>query len=156
MQSKWMIRVVAFALTTGALIGSLAHAREAGRDRTRAGFDDLSRDMSTCAAYYSLLSSIVENSKGDTAQVGVAKRIKSTGNAMLTQSINVANYIGIGDDVVMERVQSALKEMIATANGDPPNSLSVMHDKYGRPCDELLQSAPRRFAELVEQDGEDF
>jgi hypothetical protein len=75
---------------------------------------------------------------------------------MLTQSINVANYIGLADDVVMERVQTALKEMVDTVNGDPANSLEVMHTRYGQPCDELLESAAKRFANLLELPREDF
>jgi hypothetical protein len=89
----------------------------------RAGFDDLSREMSTCAAYFAPL---------------------------------LANYIGLGDEVVMERVQKALKDMVDAVNGDPPNSLRVMHAEYGRPCDELLQSAPKRFADLLADHQEEL
>ena len=38
----------------------------------------------------------------------------------------------------MERAQGRLKEMVETINNDPPNSLRIMHTKYGQPCDELL------------------
>jgi 1-aminocyclopropane-1-carboxylate deaminase/D-cysteine desulfhydrase-like pyridoxal-dependent ACC family enzyme len=152
MHAKWTIKYLALAVASSVLIGPLAQAGALGR----AGFDDLSREMSTCAAYFSLLSSIVENSDGPAAKAEIALRIKSTGQAMLTQSINVAKYIGMGDDSVMERVQKALKEMMDTVNSDPPSSLSLMQTKYGQPCDELLQSAPQRFAELIEQHREDF
>jgi hypothetical protein len=135
-----------------ALLGAPSRAS----DSNRAGFDDLSREMSTCAAYFSLLSDIVENSPGPEAKAETAQRIKSTGQAMLIQSINVANYIGLSDDVVMKRVQTALKEMVETVNGDPANSLQVMHVRYGQPCDELLESAAKRFADLLELPREDF
>ena len=75
---------------------------------------------------------------------------------MLIHAFNVANYIGLGGDVVTERVQEALKEMVDTVNGDPPNSMQIMGAKYGRPCDELLESAPRRFVDLLEERREEF
>jgi hypothetical protein len=113
--------------------------------------------MSTCAAYFSLLAAVIENSDGaPAAKADVVQRIKSTAQAMLVQSITVANQIGIADDVVTERVRGSLKEMVDTVNGDPANSLEVMHTKYGQPCDELLQTSAERFAELVEHQREDF
>ena len=112
--------------------------------------------MSTCSAYYSLLSEIVGNAGGPAAKAEVAERIKSTGQAMLLQAINVANYIGVADDVVMQRAHTAMDEMVATINADPPNSLTIMHSRYGVPCDELLQNAPQRFAELIARGREDF
>jgi len=142
----------AAAVASVTLLGAPSQASDA----SRAGFDDLSREMSTCAAYYSLLSDIVENSPGPGAKAETAQRIKSTGQAMLIQSIRVANYIGLADDVVMERVKTALKEMVDTVNGDPANSLEVMHTRYGQPCDELLESAAKRFADLLELPREDF
>jgi hypothetical protein len=121
--------------------------------------DDLSKEMSTCSAYYSLLSAVVSKAQGPVASQAntqVAGRIKETGQAMLLHAINVANYIGVGDDVVMQRAQAAMDEMVATINADPPNSLAVMHAKYGRPCDELVQDAPKRFADLIAGKHEDF
>jgi hypothetical protein len=84
-----------------------------GGEPGRAGFDDPSREMSTCTAYFSLL----------------AQRIKSTGQVMLTQSINVANYVSMHDDAVMEPVHAALKVMVDTVHSDPPSTLRVMHIK---------------------------
>ena len=157
MQTKRNARHLAVAAVSAALLGSTAHAGQSHRHKdARAGFDGLSREMSTCAAYFSLLASIVEKANDATTTVDIAQRIKSTGQLMLTQSINIANYIGLGDEVVMERVQEALRDMVHTVNGDPPNSLRVMHVKYGQPCDELLQSAPERFAELLEDHQEEF
>jgi hypothetical protein len=112
--------------------------------------------MSTCSAYYSLLSAVVSNAQGPAAKAQVAGRIKETGQAMLLQAIKVANYIGVGDDVVMQRAQAAMDEMVSTINADPPNSLGAMHGKYAQPCDELLQSAPKRFADLIAGRREDF
>ena len=122
----------------------------------RSGLDDLSKEMSTCSAYFSLLSEIVGNAEGPAAKAEIAGRIKSTGQTMLVQAINVANFIGVADDVVMQRVQKAMDEMVATINAEPPNSLAIMHVRYGAPCDELLQNAPRRFAELLAREREDF
>jgi hypothetical protein len=141
---------------SGALFGSAAQAGEVDPNR-RAGFDGLSREMSTCATYYSLLAAIIENADGGPAAEGeVVQRIKSTAQAMLVQSITVANQIGIAGNVVTQRVQASLKEMVDTVNGDPVNSLEVMQTKYGQPCDELLQTSAERFAELLEHQREDF
>jgi hypothetical protein len=112
--------------------------------------------MSTCSAYYSLLSAVVGNAPGPAAKAQVAGRIKQTGQAMLLQAINVANYIGVVDEVVMQRAQAAMDEMVTTINADPPNSLAVMHVKYGQPCDELLRNAPKRFADLISDEHQDF
>jgi hypothetical protein len=112
--------------------------------------------MSTCSAYYSLLSAVVSNAPGSAAKAQVAGRIKATGQAMLLQSINVANTIGVGNDVVMQRAQAAMDEMVTIINADPANSLAVMHRKYGRPWDELLQNGPKRFADLIAGKREDF
>jgi len=112
--------------------------------------------MSTCSAYYSLVSAVVGNAQGPAAKAEVAGRIKETGQAMLLQAIKVANYIGVGDDVVMQRAQAAMDEMVTTINADPPSSLAVMHRKYGQPCDELLQNAPKRFADLITGKHDDF
>jgi hypothetical protein len=156
MRPKWIRQHLTIYALSGGLIAASAQAGEGSSDQIRAGFDVLSHEMSTCAAYFSLLSSIIENADGPAAKVETASRLKSIGQAMLVQSINVADHIGIADDVVMERTQVALKEMVDTINGDPPNSLVVMHRKYGQPCDELLESAPRRFADLIARDGKDF
>ena len=152
MRTTRIMTYLAAASASVALLGAPSRAS----DSRRAGFDDLSREMSTCAAYFSLLSYVVENSPGPEAKAETAQRIRSTGQAMLTQSINVANYIGLADNVVMERVQTALKVMVDTVNGDPANSLEVMHTRCGQPCDELLESAAKRFADLLGLPREDF
>jgi len=77
--------------------------------------------------------------------------MKLTGQAMLTQAINMAKYIGMDEHVPMERVQVRLKEMVETINKDPPNSLRTMHTKYGQPCDELPINAPQRFLGLLRE-----
>jgi hypothetical protein len=131
-----------------------SQASQDSRDKSRVGLDNLSHDMSTCAAYFSLLSSIIEKSPGSANSKNTAERMKTTGQAMLTQAINVANYIGVEQKVPVQRVEVALKEMVETINNDPPNSLRAMHTKYGQPCDELLVNAPNRFRNLVEQHGD--
>jgi hypothetical protein len=156
MHLGWMRRLLVLAALASVMLPQPLQAGQANRRESRAGFDDLIREMSTCAAYFSLLSSIIENSDGPPAKAEVAQQTKSTGQAMLVQAINVANHIGMPDDVVMERVQIALKEMVDTTNADSPNSLQVMHTKYGQPCDELLENAPRRFKDLIGSDREDF
>jgi hypothetical protein len=142
------------ALVSGTLLTLMSLPSHA--DRRRSGLDDLSREMSTCSAYFSLLSTVVSNRQGPAAKTQAAGRIKETGQAMLLQAINVANYIGVPDDVVMQRAQAAMDEMVVTINADPPNSLAAMHVKYGRPCDELLQNAPKRFADLISDEHQDF
>ena len=147
-------RSIPAALGGAVLLAVMSLSAHAGGRRS--GLDNLSREMSTCSAYYSLLSAVVSNAEGPTAKADVAGRIKETGQAMLLQGIKVANYIGVGDDVVMQRAQAAMDEMVTMINADPPNSLAVMHGKYGQPCDELLQSAPKRFADLIAGKREDF
>jgi len=83
-----------------------------------------------------------------------AERMKLTGQTMLTQAINIAKYIGMDENVPMQRVKMRLKEMVETINNDPPNSLKVMHTKYGQPCDELLIKAPQRFMDLLQDYGD--
>jgi hypothetical protein len=156
MQTKSMRLHLAIYAVSAALVTTPVQAEESGHDQTRGGFDALSREMSTCAAYFSLLSSIIENAEGPAAKVETAQRIKSIGQTLLTQSINVANLIGVTDNTVMERVQAALKEMVNAVNADPPNSLATMYTKYGRPCDDLLQNASRRFADLIARDEQEF
>ena len=156
MQAKSMRRHLAIYAISGALFTSSVQAGESSHDQIRPGFDALGREMSTCAAYFSLLSSIVEHAEGLAAKAETARRIKSIGQTLLTQSINVAKLIGMADNTVMERVRAALKEMVDTVNADPPNSLATMSTKYGRPCDQLLQNAPRRFADLIARDEQEF
>ena len=156
MQTKSMRLHLAIYAISGALVTTSLQAGESSHDQNRAGFDALSREMSTCAAYFSLLSSIIENAEGPAAKVETAQRVKSIGQTLLTQSINVANLIGMGDKTVMERVQAALKEMVKTVNADPHNSLATMYTKYGQPCDELLQNASRRFADLIARNEQEF
>lgn len=129
----------------------LAVSSEESRDQGRAGLDDLSHEMCTCAAYFSLLSTVMESSAGSAANAGAAERIKSNARAMLSQGINVANFIGVDEKVATARVQVALRKMVETINGDPGNSLQAMHTKYGLPCDALLQQAPQRFIGLLKQ-----
>ena len=154
MSTSYIARSLPATLVGGVLVTVMSLSLHA--EGRRSGLDDLSREMSTCSAYYSLLSAVVSNAEGPAAKAQVAGRIKETGQAMLLQAIKVANYIGVGDDVVMQRAQAAMDEMVTTINADPPNSLAVMHSKYGLPCDELLQSAPKRFADLIAGKREDF
>ena len=153
MSTHIVTRSFSVALASGVLLSVMPCPSHADR---RSGLDDLSKEMSTCSAYFSLLSEIVGNAEGPAAKAEVAGRIKSTGQAMLAQAINVANYIGLADDVVVQRAHKAMDEMVATINADPPNSLALMHSRYGVPCDELLENAPRRFAELIARSREDF
>ena len=132
-----------------AICCDVAQAGAEERDKGRAGLDELSGEMSTCAAYFSLLSAIIENSGGPSKQRGTARRMKATGQVMLTQAINVATYIGLDEKVPMERVQAALKDMVETTNRDPAKSLGVMHGSYGVRCDALLQNGPQRFIALL-------
>jgi hypothetical protein len=119
------------------------------RDKGRAGLDELSGEMSTCAAYFSLLSSIIDNSDRPSKQKGAAGRMKATGQVMLVQAINVATYIGLDEKVPMERVQAALKAMVETINRDPAKSRGAMHGSYGVRCDALLHNGPQRFIALL-------
>ena len=144
---------IAKRLTTAALCCGLfsqpLQADEERRARGRSGLDDLSHEMSTCAAYFSLLSSIVKKSTGAEGKAAAAERMKLTAEAMLSQAINIAKYIGMDENAPMERSQNRLKEMVETINNDPPNSLKIMHTKYGQPCDQLLTHAPQRFLDLL-------
>jgi hypothetical protein len=132
---------------------SIAQADEQSRLRGRSGLEDLSHEMSTCAAYFSLLSSVIQKSAGAETKAA-AERTKLTGRAMLTQAINIAKYIGMDENVPLQQVKVRLKEMVETINNDPPNSLKIMHTKYGQPCDELLIKAPQRFIDLLQDYGD--
>src|SRR5262245_22072761 len=128
-------------------------ADEQRRGKGRSGLDDLSQEMSTCAAYFSLLSSIVQKSAGAESKTNVAERMKLTAQAMLSQAVNIGKYIGMDENAPLERAQLRLKEMVETINNDPANSLRIMHTKYGQPCDELLTNAPQRFMNLLQDYG---
>jgi len=149
---------IAKRLTISALCCGLGwqplQADEERRAKGRSGLDDLSQEMSTCAAYFSLLSSIVQTAAGANSKTKVAERMKLTAQAMLSQAINIRKYIGMDENAPMERVQLRLKEMVETINNDPPNSLRIMHTKYGQPCDELLTNAPQRFLNLLQDYGD--
>jgi hypothetical protein len=150
MQSTSVTKCLALSLLCCGLIWQPAQADEERRIRGRSGLNDLSHEMSTCAAYFSLLSSIVQNSAGPESKTTAAERMKSTGQAMLSQAINIAKYIGMDENAPMELAQARLKEMVETINNDPPNSLKTMHTKYGQPCDALLTNAPQRFLDLLQ------
>src|SRR5262245_14693821 len=149
---------IAKRLTTTALCCGLfwqpLQADEDRRARARSGLDGLSQEMSTCAAYFSLLSSIVQKSAGGDSKTNVAERMKLTAQAMLSQAINIAKYIGMDENAPMERSQVRLKEMVETINNDPTNSLKIMRTKYGQHCDELLIKAPKRFLDLLRDYGD--
>lgn len=130
MSTHIITRPLSVALASGVLLAVMPSPSYADR---RSGLDDLSKEMSTCSAYFALLSEIVGNAEGPTAKAEVAGRIKSTGQAMLVQAMNVAN-IGMAYDVVTQRPHKAMDEMVATINADPPNCLAIMHDRYGVPC----------------------
>jgi hypothetical protein len=147
-------KLLTLSLMCCGLLWQPLQADEERRDKGRAGLDELSHEMSTCAAYFSLLSSVIQNSVGRERNAPVAERMKSSGQAMLTQAINIARYIGVDDSAAMQRVEVRLKEMVDTINDDPPNSLRVMHTKYGQPCDELLLNAPRKFIDLLKEYGD--
>jgi len=129
-------------------------ADEERRARGRSGLDDLSQEMSTCAAYFSLLSSIIQKSTGAEGKAAAAERMKLTAQAMLSRAINIAKFIGMDENAPMERSQVRLKEMVETINNDPTNSLKIMRTKYGQPCDELLIKAPQRFLDLLRDYGD--
>jgi hypothetical protein len=98
------------------LLGQPLQADEKSRVRSRSGLADLSHEMSTCAAHFSLLSSIIQNSAGSETKTTAAQRMRLTGQAMLSQAINIAKYIGIDENAPMERVQVRLKEMVENHN----------------------------------------
>jgi hypothetical protein len=153
MQSTSIPKRLTLSVLCWGLLWQPLQADEESRVRGRSGLEDLSHEMSTCAAYFSLLSSIVQKSAGAETKTTAAERMKLTGQAMLSQAINIAKYIGMDENAPMERAQGRLKEMVETINNDPPNSLSIMHTKYGQPCDELLVKAPHRFLDLLRDYG---
>jgi hypothetical protein len=146
-------RLIIAALCCG-LFWQPLRADEERRAKGRSGLDELSQEMSTCAAYFSLLSSIVQKSAGVDSKNNAAERMKLTGQAMLSQAVNIAKYIRSDKNVPMERAQVRLKEMVETINNDPQNSLRIMHTKYGQPCDQLLTDAPQRFLDLLQDYGD--
>jgi len=109
---------IAKRLTISALCCGLGwqplQADEERRAKGRSGLDDLSQEMSTCAAYFSLLSSIVQTAAGANSKTKVAERMKLTAQAMLSQAINIGKYIGMDENAPMERVQLRLKGKAST------------------------------------------
>ena len=153
MRSISIAKRLSISLVSCALFWQPLQADEQSRERGRSGLEGLSHEMSTCAAYFSLLSSVIQNSAGAETKAVAAERMKLTGQAMLNQAINIAKHIGMDENMPMERVQVRLKEMVETINNDPPNSLRIMHTKYGQPCDALLMKAPQRFLNLLQDYG---
>jgi len=153
MQSTSIAKRLTLSVLCCGVLWQPSQADEQSRVRGRSGLEDLSHEMSTCAAYFSLLSSIVQKSAGAETKTTAAERMKLTGQTMLSQAINIAKYIGMDENAPMERAQGRLKEMVETINNDPPNSLRIMHTKYGQPCDELLVKAPQRFLDLLQDYG---
>lgn len=156
MRTAALTKHLAVALVGGALTDLPLQAAEQDRGDARAGLNDLSGQLSTCAAYYSLLASVIENSTGPEAKVELAEHIRPTGQAMFVQAVRAANHIGMEGDVIEQRVKVALAEMVETVNSDPASSLTVMHTRYGQPCSELLESGPQRFADLLKQYGPSY
>ena len=154
MHSMSIANRLSISLLSCGLLWQPLQADEQSRVKGRSGLEDLSHEMSTCAAYFALLSSIIQNSAGVERKAATAERMKLTGQAMLTQAINIAKYIGMDDNVPMDWVQVRLQEMVETINNDPPNSMTIMHTKYGQPCDELLTKAPQRFLNLLQDYGD--
>jgi len=154
MQSTSIAKHLSISLLSCGLFWQPLQADEQSQARGRSGLEDLSHEMSTCAAYFSLLSSIIQNSAKAQRKAGDAERAKITSQAMLTQAINIAKFIGMNENVPMEQVQVRLKEMVEAINNDPPNSMRTMHTKYGQPCDELLIKAPQRFMDLLQDFGD--
>jgi hypothetical protein len=149
-----IVKRLTFSALCCGLFWQPLQADEDRRARGRSGLDDLGQEMSTCAAYFSLLSSIVQKSAAGDSKKSVAERMKVTAQAMLSQAINISKYIGMDENAPMERAQVRLKEMVETINNDPPNSLKIMHTKYGLPCDQLLTNAPQRFLGLLQDYGD--
>jgi hypothetical protein len=154
MPTHFIARSLSVAPARCALLAVISHPSYA--DRRRSGLDELSKEMSTRSAYFSLFSAVVGNAKGPEPKAQFAERIKGNGRAMLAQAINAANYIGVGEDVVMQRAQAAMAGMVATINADPVKSLHVVHGKCGQPCGDPLEKAPQRFADLIAGEREDF
>src|SRR5215470_7692407 len=98
-----------------ALLGSVLttlplQASQQDRENARAGLSAFSREMSRCAAYFLLFAFIVENSAAPDADAELARRSRSTGQAVFVQAIKVSNYIGMDDHVATESLRVALRE----------------------------------------------
>src|SRR5262245_39758679 len=98
MPSQTIAKRVTIAALNCGLFWQPSQADEERRARGRSGLDDLSREMSTCAAYFSLLSSIIQKSAGAEGKAATAERVQSTAQAMLSQAINIAKYIGMDEN----------------------------------------------------------
>src|SRR5262245_65944665 len=98
MSTSCIARSVPATLVGGVLVTVMSLSPHA--EGRRSGLGDLSREMSTCSAYYSLLSAVVSNAEGPAAKAQVAGRIKESGQAILLRTHRVADYIGGGDEVL--------------------------------------------------------
>src|SRR5262245_48135011 len=100
MKTAAVTKCLVAALLGSALAGSPVQATEPTPSDVRAGLNDLSGQLGTCAAYYFLLASVIENAAGPDAKAELAGHVRSTGQAMLVQPVTVANHIGMEGDVV--------------------------------------------------------
>jgi hypothetical protein len=74
MLTNFTIKRISATLVSGVFLVTSVPPSHA--DRKRSGLDDLSKEMSTCSAYYSLLSAVVGSAQGPAAKAQVAGRIK--------------------------------------------------------------------------------
>jgi hypothetical protein len=121
----------------------------ADQEHTRDALNALGREMSTCSAFFSLASSVLNAAPPDEAKT-VASRYDAAGKVMLAQASAIADVIGLEPDVVVEWSSSAMREMVREINADPRNSAALMTSKYDEPCQLLLKDSAARFRNLID------
>jgi hypothetical protein len=124
------------------------------QEQTREALNALGRQMSTCAAFFSLATTVLKNAAPDGAP-SVTSRYEAAGKVMLAQAMAIADVIGLEPDVPLEWSRADMRTMVKEINADPKSSAALMTTKYDEPCQELLKDSGTRFRELIDKDTRD-
>src|SRR5262245_64541736 len=119
MPNSWAKRWLVVVALCSAALYQPSRAEEGPSEQSRAALSDLGHELSECAAYFSLLASIVEQAEGPEKLGAVARHIRSSGELLLTQALAVARAVGIHEEAPLQWSRTALTEMVETVNGNP-------------------------------------
>jgi hypothetical protein len=124
------------------------------QEQTRDALNALSREMSTCAAFFTLASAVLKTAVPDGA-ISVGFRYEAAGKVMLAQATAIADVIALESGAPLDWSRSAMRAMVKEINADPKNSAALMTTKYDEPCQELFKDSGTRFRELIDRDTPD-
>jgi hypothetical protein len=141
------------ALLSACLVLPSAQAIAADEEGTGGALKALGHEMSTCAAFFALASSVLKSGLPD--HTTATARYDAAGKVMLAQASAIADLIGLEPDEVIEWSTSAMREMVKEINADPKNSAPLMTRKYDEPCQTLLTESAARFRGLIDRSTPD-